>query len=556
MARYMAYEIELKHDALHKYRVIRGSGRYEVEQRASALRQQWSEEWGRRQGVERRRALQLQISNSKQAMKDQAAEQTLAAAAHLDALNSILVECLAEPVPFRWEQLRDSAQFAERRPIERAKLPYPKALDEASFWYQPKVGLLEWILPSRKAAAIARAKQFYSDDLAKWRGESERIDLDNAKAKVQFEADDLAWKKRKEDFERQKAEQHASVDAREAAVLAGDEAAVDEYLDLVLGSLKFPEGINGNFVVEYSAVTKSCVIDFDLPNPDDLPRLREVRYVASREEFTEKLSSEAEHSRLYDAVLYQIALRALISVFSADTSGHLLWATLNGWVDYVDRATGMDERSCILTLSVGRDDFARIDFERVDPKECFRSLKGVSASKLIGLAPVAPLERPKIVDKRFIESHEVAANINVGVNLAAMDWQEFEHLVRQVFEHQFSTPGSEVHVTQASRDGGVDAIVHDPDPIKGGKIVIQAKRYTNTVEVSAVRDLYGTVVNEGATKGILVTTSQFGPDARKFALSKPIVLIDGSNLLSLLEQMGVQARIDLKEAKSLLANQV
>jgi len=47
-------------------------------------------------------------------------------------------------------------------------------------------------------------------------------------------------------------------------------------------------------------------------------------------------------------------------------------------------------------------------------------------------------------------------------------------------------------VTQASRDGGVDAVAFDPDPIRGGKIVIQAKRYAYTVGVSARRDLYGT----------------------------------------------------------------
>jgi restriction system protein len=70
--------------------------------------------------------------------------------------------------------------------------------------------------------------------------------------------------------------------------------------------------------------------------------------------------------------------------------------------------------------------------------------------------------------------------------------------------------------------------------------------------VSSVRDLYGTVLNEGATKGILVTTSNFGPDARKFAQDKPLTLLDGGNFLYLLEQMGVVARINLREAKDLL----
>jgi hypothetical protein len=36
-------------------------------------------------------------------------------------------------------------------------------------------------------------------------------------------------------------------------------------------------------------------------------------------------------------------------------------------------------------------------------------------------------------------------------------------------------------------------------PIFGGKVVIQAERYKNTVGVWAVRDLFGTLQNEGAS---------------------------------------------------------
>ena len=68
---------------------------------------------------------------------------------------------------------------------------------------------------------------------------------------------------------------------------------------------------------------------------------------------------------------------------------------------------------------------------------------------------------------------------------------------------------------------------------------------------SAVRDLWGTVSHEGAMKGLLVTTSQFGPDAYAFAQDKPITLINGSELLFLLEQNGYTFRIDLEEARKL-----
>jgi restriction system protein len=111
-----------------------------------------------------------------------------------------------------------------------------------------------------------------------------------------------------------------------------------------------------------------------------------------------------------------------------------------------------------------------------------------------------------------------------------MDWEDFEHLVRELFEKEFGRDGAEVHVTRASSDGGVDAVVLDPDPIRGGKIVIQAKRYTNTVGLSAVRDLYGTVINEGANRGILVSTADYGSDSYDFVKGKPISLLNGSNL--------------------------
>ena len=59
-------------------------------------------------------------------------------------------------------------------------------------------------------------------------------------------------------------------------------------------------------------------------------------------------------------------------------------------------------------------------------------------------------------------------------------------------------------------------------------------------------------MNEGDMKGILVTTSYFGNDAYDFANGKPIQLIDGGQLLGLLEKHGHKARIDLKEAKMIL----
>lgn len=240
-------------------------------------------------------------------------------------------------------------------------------------------------------------------------------------------------------------------------------------------------------------------------------------------------------------------------VFKIGEKYNIIESTVvNGKIHTVDKATGKEINPYILSVTVSKNDFNELNLQEIDPKAWFKNAKGVSAAALAKVTPIAPIVTMSKDDDRFIEGYEVADKLNESVNLAAMDWRDFENLIREVFEQEFNSSGGEVKITQASRDGGVDAVAFDPDPIRGGKIVIQAKRYTNVVGVSAVRDLYGTLMNEGAMKGILVTTSNYGNDAYEFAKGKPLQLLNGANLLSLLEKHGHKARINIKEAKAIL----
>jgi len=146
-----------------------------------------------------------------------------------------------------------------------------------------------------------------------------------------------------------------------------------------------------------------------------------------------------------------------------------------------------------------------------------------------------------MIDPRFVQESDILSSLDSRPNLMELSPSEFESLITNLF----SKMGLDTKLTQPSRDGGVDCVAFDSRPILGGKVIIQAKRYKNTVGVSAVRDLFGTLHNEGASKGILVTTSGFGKAAYDFANGKPIELITGSNLLFLLkENAGVDAKIE------------
>jgi restriction system protein len=228
---------------------------------------------------------------------------------------------------------------------------------------------------------------------------------------------------------------------------------------------------------------------------------------------------------------------------------------INAMQNWFDPATGTPRRGIIASIQAAKSELCQLQIDQVEPTACFRHLKGIATPSVDRVSPVRAIFTLNTEDKRIIENRDVAVALQEQTNIAAMPWDDFEHLVRQLFEWEFGRNGVEVKVTRASRDRGVDAIMFDPDPLRGGKYVLQAKRYTRPVDVAAVRDLYGTVVNEGANRGILVTTSSFGPDSYEFAKDKPLSLVDGPNLLVMLHRHGRKFRIDLAEARRLVGSE-
>lgn len=317
---------------------------------------------------------------------------------------------------------------------------------------------------------------------------------------------------------------------------------IDIYIKYLLEDSLYPFIFPKTVLCQYDEKSKTIIVDYILPNKDAIPN----ETISKAGKWIGLATSKQK--KLYDDTIYAIVIRSIAEICHYDEKKYINHICFNGKIKDRSPITGQMEEKYILSVNVSREQIESINLEFIDPKECFKHLKGVSASKLYEHTEIRPIITPSFIDKRFVKAKDV--DTDQYTNLAEMDWEEFEHLVRQVFEWEFSDKGGEVNITQSSRDGGVDAIVFDPDPIRGGKIIIQAKRYTNTVPVSAVRDLYGTIINEGANKGILITTSDYGPDSYKFAQGKPITLLNGGHLLYLMEKHGHHARIDIQEAKN------
>lgn len=566
-----SYSLELWHDGLKKHRIIRGESESIVKLKATLQIEEWDERWNVVDAREQQRAQKALFWRQKDERKNLASERTADAQRELDTLTSLLKATLNVDDTVDWESLKDKSPFPDKRPGFPSPLPVPAPPDpprepnRLDADYVPQFGILDWLMPSRRARLLAEKNDLFASDHQAWLDEVAAKESQHKAALTAHQAAVTAalldhenrvaeWSARRDEYIANQAAEHAAVDCKRAAYESGNPEAIREYCDLVLSASRYPDYFPQEFDLDYDPASKTLVVDYQLPAPEDLPRLKSVKYIATRDELEEQFLSDAQSSKLYDDVLYQVVLRTVHELFEADAISALEAVVFNGIVTATDRTTGRLVTSCILSLRAERAEFVEINLAQVDPKACFKSLKGVGSSKLHGLAPVPPIMQLRRDDGRFVSAYEVADSLDGSVNLAAMDWEDFEHLIRELFEKEFSSSGGEVKVTQASRDGGVDAVAFDPDPIRGGKIVIQAKRYTSTVGVGAVRDLYGTVLNEGATKGILVTTSDYGPDSYAFANGKPLVLLSGANLLHILEKHGHRARIDLQEAKKLAAN--
>jgi len=569
----VSYEIELSHKELHKHRIIKGNDALFVQRKAEVQLAEWEEQWARKRAMMARSEqtrLRYQAREQKkqyqEEQKELAAAQTEEAAQVLENLQITLRLTLSRNDAIDWEQIKDRSNFPKPKPKKPAApqrpmpAPVPPEPQRTAPRYQPQLGLMDKLFASRRQQKEAEAARLYEQDHKQWEESRRQMLSINAKKEQDYqeqlrrseEAFNQAvkgWETERDAFMHQQKEENASVDQQRERYLTGAPEAVVGYCDMVLARSEYPDFFPKEWQLDLNPDTGVLVLDYQLPAPDDIPTLVEVKYNASKDDFSEKHVSESQRSKLYDEVLYQVTLRTVHELFESDVIDALKTIVFNGYVRSIDKGTGKETNACVLSLQTKREDFLAINLAHVEPKTCFKQLKGVGSSKLHSVTPVAPIVNVRREDGRFVASYDVAHHLDEGYNLASMDWQDFEHLIREVFGKEFSSSGGEVKVTQASRDGGVDAVAFDPDPIRGGKIVIQAKRYTATVGVAAVRDLYGTVMNEGATKGVLVTTSDYGPDAYEFANGKPLTLLNGANLLHLLEKHGHKARIDLREAR-------
>ncbi len=96
--------------------------------------------------------------------------------------------------------------------------------------------------------------------------------------------------------------------------------------------------------------------------------------------------------------------------------------------------------------------------------------------------------------------------------LLDLESYQFEHLIESLYMEM----GYETTLTQMTHDKGRDIIAEKKDIGKKEKLLIECKTSQKNISVKEVRALLGVVSSEKATKGVLISNSEFTAPSKKF----------------------------------------
>lgn len=91
-----------------------------------------------------------------------------------------------------------------------------------------------------------------------------------------------------------------------------------------------------------------------------------------------------------------------------------------------------------------------------------------------------------------------------------------------------------------SGDGGIDGVIKE-DRLGLDTIYLQAKRWEGKVGRPVVQAFVGSLAGQHARRGVLITTSDFSGEARRYVegIEHRIILVDGAELARLMFEFGV-----------------
>ena len=162
------YQIEIKHDGLNKYRVIKGTDKYVVEQKARVQLRDWDTMWEKKLALQAEKSTRERAASEKEQKRELAIQLTNDALEQLSTIENTLKYTLSIDDKINWEDLNDKSKFNKEKPKAPKSIAIPSEPKDTDEIYRPKLGLLDKVLSSKKNKKVEEVKKLFIQDHEKW----------------------------------------------------------------------------------------------------------------------------------------------------------------------------------------------------------------------------------------------------------------------------------------------------------------------------------------------------------------------------------------------------
>jgi len=366
-------------------------------------------------------------------LKQEAVQRTQEAEQAIADFGHVLISLVEASPVFDISKQRIASQFDEREPSQPKYLEYPRQPQREDWTFVPQFNLLDKLIPYQRKRKLRlgqeRSENSFLKDHAQWVEKCKAIEKANEKTHTAYKDQHAKWSERRRLWQERRDATNNELSKATAGLRNGDAESVYWLFQNVWNGLPLPEDVlSGEYQLHFDEDAKTLIIDLDLPEYEKTPNVKSVRYIASRDELEDVMHKEGVVRSIYDEFVYQIALGVPYAFLSCDSEQAVQAVVLNGWVTYINRASGNKTTACIVSLHCEASELSKINMRDVDAKTCFRSLKGVASPQINSLTPIRPIINVDRTDQRFVNSHDVIEGMGSGANLAAIGWEEFESI--------------------------------------------------------------------------------------------------------------------------------
>ncbi len=351
------YTLEVEHEGLGRNHVVSGPDQATVKGQANALARTWQHEF------------------------------------QLERIQNILRPALNAKHAIDWEKLKRNDKYLEPKPAELVYVEYPREPKRTDTRYQLTPGNTEIIVKVVEEQKARAAHELYLRDYAAWAEAVKQVEFENQRRYAESMAAIEQWNDGLVKHRRTLAEHNDAVSKRKTGYESLLPEAVEDYFRRILSASQLPENFCRQFDLQYVPEAKILIIEHSLPAPEELPRVKEVKYLKARSEFAEVPLSDTGFNRIYSDVLYQICLRTLYELFDADTANALSAVAFSGWVKAAGGTNGAGSKICVISVPAEKEKFQALNLWDTDAKACFKALKGAGNPRFNALMSVKPALR-------------------------------------------------------------------------------------------------------------------------------------------------------------------